>query len=228
MEIVLNDIKVEVTFKAIKNVHLSVHPPFGNVTLSSPEDISVDKIRTYLITKIPWIRKQQKKILSQERENPHDFITRESHFFLGKRYLLKITEAKRASVQIHHSTIELFSPANYSTEQKSKQLKNWYKRELETVLGKLLMKYLVKMNLTLDTFTIRKMKTKWGSCNAEKSLIHFNIELVKKPIECIEYIVVHELIHLLVRNHNQDFIILMDQYLPNWRNLKQQLNELPI
>lgn len=227
MEIVINDIKIEVTFKDIKNVHLSVHPPFGNVTLSSPTENSVEKINTYLITKIPWIRKQQKKILEQDRESSHDFITRESHYFLGKRYLLKVTEAVRPSIKIHHDVIELFSPKNYTAEQKEKQFYNWYKKELIGVLGKFTLLYCKKMDVRFDNYHIRKMKTKWGSCNADKSIINFNIELVKKPVECIEYIVVHEMVHLLVRNHNQDFIILMDKYLPNWRILKQRLNELP-
>ena len=227
MEIVINDIKIEVTFKDIKNVHLSVHPPFGNVTLSSPTENSVEKINTYLITKLPWIRKQQKKILEQDRESSHDFITRESHYFLGKRYLLKITEAVRPSIKIHHDIIELLSQKNYTAEQKEKQLYNWYKKELIGVLGKYTLMYCRKMNVTFDNYHIRKMKTKWGSCNADKSIINFNIELIKKPAECIEYIVVHEMVHLLVRNHNQDFVILMDKYLPNWRILKQRLNELP-
>jgi hypothetical protein len=227
MELVINDIAIEVTFKNIKNVHLSVHPPFGNVTLSSPTDNSVEKIKTYLITKLPWIRKQQKKILEQDRETSHDYITRESHYFLGKRYLLKITESVRPTVQLHHDIIELFSPKSYTAAQKEKQLYNWYKKELILVLGNFTLKYCKKMNVSFDNYHIRKMKTKWGSCNADKSIINFNIELIKKPAECIEYIVVHEMLHLLVRNHNQDFIILMDKYLPNWRSLKQKLNELP-
>ena len=227
MELVINDIKIEVTFKDIKNVHLSVHPPFGNVTLSSPTENSIEKINTYLITKIPWIRKQQKKILKQDRESSHDFITRESHYFLGKRYLLKVSESVRPSIKLHHDIIEMFSPKDYTGEHKEKQLYNWYKKELISVLGKYILIYCKKMNVTFDNFHIRKMKTKWGSCNAEKRTLHFNIELIKKPAECIEYIVVHEMVHLLVRNHNQDFVILMDKYLPNWRILKQRLNELP-
>lgn len=228
MEILINDIKIEVTFKDIKNVHLSVHPPFGNVTLSSPTENSVKKINTYLITKLPWIRKQQKKILEQDRESSRDFITRESHYFLGKRYLLKLSESVRPSVKLHHDVIELFSPKNYTTEQKEKQMYNWYKQQLIGVLGKYTLMYCRKMNVTFDSYHIRKMKTKWGSCNPDKSIINFNIELVKKPVECIEYIVVHEMLHLLVRNHNQDFIILMDKYLPNWRIQKKILNDLPI
>lgn len=223
----IGSLEVEVKFKPIKNLHLSVHPPNGRVTVSSPEFFDLEKIKVYLTTKLGWIKREQKKIAEQEREGEKLMVTRESHYFLGKRYLLKVTEAKKASVKVHHQVIELFSPAHYTGEQKQKQLNNWYRQELNTVLGKLLTYHLRIMNLTVDTFSIRKMKTKWGSCNDEKSTLNFNIELIKKPIECIEYIVVHELVHLIERNHNKNFIILMDRYLPNWRTQKKILNELP-
>ncbi len=224
----IGSLEVEVKFKPIKNLHLSVHPPYGKVTVSSPEYFDLDKVKVYLTTKIGWIKREQKKISEQDREGVKLMLTRESHYFLGKRYLLKITEAKRASVKIHHQIIELFSPTHYTLEQKVKQLENWYRKELTIVLGKLLFQHLSIMNLTIDNYSIRKMKTKWGSCNDKNSTLNFNIELIKKPVECIEYIVVHELVHLLERNHNKDFIILMDRYLPNWRTQKKILNELPI
>lgn len=224
----IGSLEVEVKFKTIKNLHLSVHPPDGKVTVSSPDFFDLEKIKVYLTTKLGWIKREQKKIAQQEREGEKLMVTRESHYFLGKRYLLKVTEAKRASVKVHHQVIELFSPAHYTSEQKQKQLDNWYRQELNTVLVKLLMHHLPIMNLTIDNFSVRKMKTKWGSCNAENSILNFNIELIKKPIECIEYIVVHELVHLKERNHNKNFIILMDRYLTNWRTQKKILNELPL
>lgn len=224
----IGSLEVEVKFKSIKNLHLSVHPPDGRVTVSSPEFFDLEKIKVYLTTKLGWIKREQKKIAEQEREGEKLMVTKESHYFLGKRYLLKVTEGKRASVKVHHQVIELFSPAHYTSEQKQKQLNNWYRQELNTVLGKLLTYHLRIMNLTVDTYNVRKMKTKWGSCNDKNSTLNFNIELIKKPIECIEYIVVHELVHLIERNHNKNFIILMDRYLPNWRTQKKILNELPI
>ena len=224
----IGSLEVEVKFKPIKNLHLSVHPPHGKVTVSSPEYFDLEKVRVYLTTKIGWIKREQKKIANQEREGEKLMITRESHYFLGKRYLLKVTEAKRPYIEIHHHVIELFSPAHYTTVQKQKQLDNWYRKELNTILGKLLMHHLPIMNLTVDTYSVRKMKTKWGSCNNENRTLNFNIELIKKPIECIDYIVVHELVHLVERNHNKNFIILMDRYLPNWRTQKKILNDLPI
>lgn len=224
----IGSLEVEVKFKPIKNLHLSVHPPNGRVTVSSPEFFDLEKIEVYLTTKLGWIKREQKKIAEQEREGEKLMVTRESHYFLGKRYLLKVTEAKKASVKVHHQVIELFSPAHYTGEQKQKQLNNWYRQQLNTVLAKLLTQHLRIMNLTIDNFSVRKMKTKWGSCNDRNNILNFNIELVKKPIECIEYIVVHELVHLMERNHNKNFIILMDRYFPNWRTQKKILNELPI
>ena len=224
----ISSLQVEVKFKPIKNLHLSVHPPDGRVTVSSPEFFDLEKIKVYLTTKLGWIKREQKKIADQVREGEKLMVTRESHYFLGKRYLLKVTEAKRASVKVHHQVIELFSPSHYTSEQKQKQLNNWYRQELNTVLGKLLTYHLRIMNLTVDTYSVRKMKTKWGSCNDKNSTLNFNIELIKKPIECIEYIVVHELVHLIERNHNKNFIILMDRYLPSWRTQKKILNELPL
>lgn len=224
----IGSLEVEVKFKPIKNLHLSVHPPHGKVTISSPDFFDLEKVKVYLTTKIGWIKREQKKIASQDREGEKLMITRESHYFLGKRYLLKVTEAKRAYVEIHHQVIELFSPSHYTTEQKQKQLDNWYRKELNTVLEKLLMHHLPVMNLMVNNYSVRKMKTKWGSCNDQNRTLNFNIELIKKPIECIDYIVVHELVHLLERNHNKNFVILMNKYLPNWRIQKKILNELPL
>lgn len=226
--ITVGPVEIEVRFKAIKNLHLSVHPPDGRVTVSSPEMYDLEKVKIYLATKLSWIKREQKKLRQQEREGEKLFITRESHQFLGKRYLLRIVESRRPKLVRKHSELELHAVANATTEQKRKTLYNWYKKELEKVISKYLSKYLKIMNLQLDSFGIRKMKTKWGSCVTEDKKIWFNIELAKKPEACIEYIVVHELVHLIERHHNKNFIILMDKYLVNWRVQKKVLNELPV
>lgn len=220
--------EVEVKFKPIKNLHLSVHPPFGKVTVSSPEFFDLEKVRVYLTTKIGWIKQEQKKIKSQEREGEKLFITRESHQFLGKRYLLKIRESEKSKIVLKHTTIDLYSKQNATIDAKKKILYNWYRKELKLQLSSLCQQYASIMNLNSPEFGIRTMKTKWGSCTTENKKLWFNIELAKKPIDCIEYIVVHEMVHLLERNHNKNFIILMDKYLPNWRTQKKILNELPI
>lgn len=224
----IGSVKIKVTFKEIKNLHLSVHPPFGEVTISSPTFYDLEKVKIYAATKLSWIKREQAKIKSQEREEPKLMITQESHQFLGKRYLLKVNQANKPKIILKHNNLEIYALPNATLEQKKKTLFNWYKKELEVVISKLIMAYAKEMNISNINFGIRQMKTKWGSCNIEKRMLWFNIELAKKPIECIEYIVVHEMVHLLERNHNKNFIILMDRYFPNWRIHKKILNELPL
>ena len=226
--ITIGSVEVEVRFKPIKNLHLSVHPPYGKVTVSSPEFFDLEKVRVYLITKMSWIKREQKKIASQEREGEKLFITRESHQFLGKRYLLELKESNRNKVILKHSSIELYTQQDASVSEKRKVLYTWYRKELRSQISILVEKYATLMNLPNPQFGIRIMKTKWGSCTPEHQKLWFNIELAKKPIECIEYIVVHELVHLVERNHNKNFVILMDRYLPSWRTQKRILNALPL
>ena len=224
----IGSLEIEVTFKPIKNLHLSVHPPVGRVTIASPDFYDLEKVKIYAATKLGWIKREQAKIKSQEREEPKLMITRESHQFLGKRYLLKVINATRPKLVLKHNTIELYALPQATFAQKQKTLYNWYKSELETTVGKLIVSYANQMKLTAVNFGVRKMKTKWGSCSIEKRMLWFNIELAKKPMDCIEYIVVHELVHLLERNHNKNFIILMDKFLPSWRVQKKILNDLPL
>jgi predicted metal-dependent hydrolase len=224
----IGSLEVDVTFKPIKNLHLSVHPPYGKVTVSSPDFFDLEKVRVYLTTKIGWIKREQKKIASQAREGGKLFITRESHQFLGKRYLLEVKESNRNKVILKHSSIELSAKDVVDQSFKKKILYRWYRKELKVQLDILIEKYASMMNLNVPGYGIREMKTKWGSCTTEHKKLWFNIELAKKPLVCIEYIVVHEMVHLYERNHNKNFIILMDRYLPNWRIQKRILNELPI
>ncbi|WP_316849073.1 M48 family metallopeptidase [Pedobacter agri] len=224
----IGSVEIEVTFKAIKNLHLSVHPPAGRVTIASPNFYNLEKVKIYAATKLGWIKREQAKLRNQEREEPKLMVTKESHQFLGERKLLKVIEASRSKIVLKHNTIELYALTNATLEQKQKTLYNWYKKELESKIVNLIFRYANEMKLRNVHFGIRKMKTKWGSCNIENRMLWFNIELAKKPIDCIEYIVVHELVHLLERNHNKNFIILMDRFLPGWRVQKKVLNELPI
>lgn len=224
-----NDIEVELTFKPIKNIHLSVHPPLGRVTLSAPEDIEKEQLRVYVATKLGWIRIEQNKIASQKREPEYLYITNESHYLFGKRYLLKITEsAGTLKIIKHHSKIEMIVPEGSTLNYKRDKLYQWYRKELRVVIQQMIDKHGEIMNVSPEKFGIRKVRTKWGSCNNSAKSLWFNIELAKKPKECIEYIVIHELVHLLERHHNKNFIMLMNKYLPNWQLRKRQLNELPI
>lgn len=223
----IGEVEIDVTFKEIKNLHLSVHPPHGHVTIASPNFYDLEKVKVYAATKLGWIKKEQRKFLAQEREPKRDFVNQESHYFLGTRYLLKIEEAKRNSVILKGKKL-LIQSTNLDKVHLEKLLYAFYRKELRKMLNQMLEKHIQIMNLKLPPFKIRFMKTKWGSCAVDNGRIWFNIELAKKPLECIEYVVVHELVHLLERHHNKRFILLMDQYYPSWRTQKKLLNELPL
>lgn len=224
-----NDIEVELSYKNIKNVHLRVHPPLGRVTLSAPENMDKEHLRVFVSTKLGWIRREKKKIITQKREPEYLYVTNESHYFLGKRYLLKITEStKQSKVILHHSKIEIIVPKASDAAFIKNKLYQWYRKQLRLLLAEKIAFYKKEMNVFPQSFGIRKVKTKWGSCNDTTKALWFNIELAKKPKECIEYIVVHELVHLKERRHNKNFILLMNKYMPNWQLRKKELNALPI
>lgn len=228
-QINLGDITIEVTQKNIKNVHLSVYPPLGQVKIAAPERMELDTIRIYAISKLNWIRKQQAKILSQKREAPREYITRESHYYLGKRYLLYVIYHKAPPiVKLKHDKIELYVRPETSTEKRKEIIEEWYRSQLKKLVHKQVTKWESIMGVQTDDFGIKKMKTKWGTCNIEAKRIWINLELAKKPLQCIEYIIVHELTHLLERNHNSRFVAIMNNYLPNWREIKVELNKLPV
>ena len=230
MEIIkLGDINIEVTLKAIKNVHLSVYPPYGKVKVAAPSRMSIENIKIYTISKLGWIKEQQKKFKSQIRESKREYLTKESHYYLGKRYMLKITEINSApSVILKHKTIELYIRPQTSKLKMHLVLEDWYRSELKLIVQELITKWEKRMGVKSESFGIRKMKTKWGSCNTDAKSVLLNLELAKKPYQCIEYIVVHELVHLLERRHNDRFITLMNRFLPEWKQLKNDLNRLPI
>lgn len=228
-QIRLGEITVDVVRKDIKNIHLSVYPPTGRVRISAPSRIKLDTIRLYAVSKLQWIRKQQKKLTSQDRETPRDYISRESHYFMGKRYLLKITETDaKQTVVLRHREIELIVKKNADLKQKQKLLEDWYRNRLRHIAGSYIAFWEKQMNLKVAEFGIKKMRTKWGSCNREARRIWLNLELAKKPKECLEYIVVHEMVHVIERNHGTRFVALMDQFLPQWRQYKDDLNRLPV
>lgn len=228
-QIKLGEITVDVVRKDIKNIHLSVYPPTGRVRISAPSRIKLETIRVYAVSKLGWIKKQQEKLRSQERETPRDYITRESHYFMGKRYLLKITETDATkTVVLRHREIELVVKKGADLKQKQKLLEDWYRKRLRQSAGKYIAFWEKQMNLKVAEFGIKRMRTKWGSCNRGAKRIWLNLELAKKPKECLEYIVVHEMVHVLERNHGTRFVAIMDQFLPQWRQYKDELNRLPV
>ena len=228
-QIILGDISIDVVQKEIKNVHLSVYPPSGRVRISAPLRMDMDTIRVFAISKLGWIKKQQIKLCEQERETPREYINRESHYYLGKRYLLKVIEHKASpKVVLKHNTIELYVRENTSLDKRRAVLENWYRQRLKEIVPDYLVKWEKIMKVKVEEFGIKKMKTRWGTCNQEAGRIWLNLELAKKPTPCIEYVIVHEMVHLLENKHNETFIAYMDKFLPKWRFYKEELNKRPL
>jgi len=191
--------------------------------------MSLDAIRAYVITKLKWIKKQQEKLCAQEREATREFIDKESHYFNGKSYLLKVVELDAPpKIRLHHSQIELQVRPGSNKETKQEVLEAWYRQQLKQKISALISVWEKKIDVSVSSFIVRKMKTKWGSCSPHNGTIRINLELAKKPAECLEYIVVHELVHLLEPSHNNRFVLLMDRYLPKWRFYRDELNQLPV
>jgi predicted metal-dependent hydrolase len=225
----IGEISVDVTFKDIKNVHLSVSPPAGRVRISAPERMSLDAIRVFAISKLDWIKRQQQKLRAQARESPREYLERESHYLWGKRLLLKIIEGDwAASIEAKGNRLHVHVRRGDTEERKRTILAAWYRGKLRDEAPRLIARWSPLIGVTVERLYVQQMKTKWGSCNARSRSIRLNTELAKKPKECLEYIVVHEMAHLLEPTHNARFIALMDRLLPNWRFHRDQLNQLPV
>jgi predicted metal-dependent hydrolase len=226
---ILGEIKIELVKKSIRNVHLSVLPPHGDVRIAAPLHFSEETIRLYAISKLPWIRKQQKKIRSQERESKREFINKETHYFQGRKYLLRIFEIdKPAKVVLNKKFIDLYVRPGTTTQQRQRILNQWYRNEMKELIPVYLKKWEKVVPVKVHDFGIKRMKTKWGTCNIEARRIWINLELAKKPLQCLEYIVVHEMVHLLERRHNDRFMRYLNKLMPQWRDYKDELNRLPI
>ncbi len=225
----LGNMTVDVEQKDIKNIHLSVYPPTGRIRIAAPLRFDLETIRMFAISKLGWIKKQQERLRKQTRETPREYKTRESHYYLGKRFLIQVikTESK-PSVSIKHDKIILQVKPDSNTEQKQLILQEWYREQLKELVPKYIAKWEETMQVKVADFGIKKMKTKWGTCNIEKKRIWINLELAKKPLLCLEYIVVHEMVHLLERNHNERFIAYMNKFLPQWKHYREELNRLPL
>jgi hypothetical protein len=225
----LGGIPVEVVFKNIKNVHLSVYPPTGSVRISAPARMTLDTIRVFAISKLGWIKQQQRKLREQEREPPREYLNRESHYLWGKRYLLRVVEGDHApSVEVLHSRLVLRVHPRTTEEKKQEIVAQWYRDQMKAAVPVVIARWTQVMGVAVERFYVQQMKTKWGSCNHRAGTIRLNTELAKKPKECLEYVVVHEMAHLLEPTHNARFISLMDVYMPNWRLRRDQLNRLPV
>jgi predicted metal-dependent hydrolase len=229
MRLTLGDISVQVTRKDIKNVHLSVYPPEGAVRVSAPVNMSDEAIRLFVIAQLGWIKRQRKKLQGQEREAPREYIERESHYLWGRRYLLELRELDAPpDLRISGNRMILSARPGTPQERLAEITEAWYRSQLRESLEPLLEAWLPRIGARVERLFVQHMKTKWGSCNPLRGHIRLNTELAKKPRECLEYIVVHELVHFLEPGHDERFVALMDRYLPQWRNCRAVLNRLPI
>ena len=225
----VSGISVEVVRKAIKNLHIGVYPPEGRVRVAAPSRMTLDAIRLAVVERLSWIRKHQAKFAGQARQSPREYVTGESHFFLGKRYRLNIQiHDGRPRVELRHGSIEMHVSPDSSIEYREALLYHWYRKQMKEQLPELLEKWQQCIGVRIDEYGIKRMKTKWGTCNIRARRIWLNLELIKKPVQCLEYIIVHELVHLLERLHNDRFKGFMDQYLPLWRQYKDELNKAPL
>ncbi len=225
----LGDISIQVTQKDIKNVHLCVHPPDGRVTLSTPTNTRPEVARAYAISKLGWIRQQQEKLCKQARETPRAFIERESHYLWGRRYLMSVVERDaKPQVELDHRRITLCVRPGCSPAKRAMVIHAWHKALLHAWIPTLITKWEPKLGVEVTAYFLQRMKTKWGSCRRDTGHIRLNTELVKKPKDLVEYVVVHEMLHLIEPRHSDRFISILTDHYPTWREARAELNELPL
>jgi predicted metal-dependent hydrolase len=225
----IGEIGILVVRKAIKNVHLSVYPPDGRVTLAAPSATRLDVARAYAISRLAWIRQQQEKLRSQARETPRQFIERESHLLWGRRHLLSVEYRNvKPFVSLDHRRIKLTVRPGSDAAKRAKVIHDWHKELLHNVVPTLIKKWESRLDVSVTGYFLQRMKTKWGSCNYGAGHIRLNTELVKKPKDLLEYVVVHEMAHLLEPTHNDRFIAILQDHYPAWREARAELNELPL
>lgn len=224
------NIEIDVVRKDIKNMHLAVYPPNGNIRLAVPNKTDEEVLRLFAISKLGWIKKNVRKFKEQARETERDYVSGESHYFQGRRYMLEVIEHDGFNTcEIKGNSKLLLKVKKGSTrDDKSRVLKEWYRRQLKEQIPGLLEKWQNVIDVETHDWGIKQMKTKWGACNVEAKRVWLNLELAKKPQMCLEYILVHELVHLHERNHNDRFIALMDKFMPKWRLYRDELNSLPV
>ena len=227
----LGDIAIEVTRKDVKNVHLSVHPPDGRVTLVAPTSTRLEVARAFAIAKLPWIQDQRQHLREQARETPRRLVGRESHYVWGRRYLLTIVALEsrgKARVWLDHKRMFLAVRPDAGLGARAQVVHGWHKRLLHAAVPPLIARWERKLGVKVDAYFLQRMKTKWGSCNHGRRHIRLNTELVKKPKDLLEYVIVHEMAHLLSPRHDEAFFAILDRHYPSWREARGELNALPL
>ncbi len=221
--------EADVVFKDIRNVHLTVLPPKGRVRISAPRHMALDTVRVFALSKLAWIKAQREKMVAQEREEEREFLERESHYVWGRRYLLKLVESNSVPfVELRHRTLVLSVRPEAGTDVKDALLSRWYRDQVRLRAMDLVSRWSLTLGLDAPRLHVQHMKTKWGSCSPTRRSIRLNTELAKKPPGCLEYIVVHELVHMLEPTHNDHFKALMRAFMPEWEDRRRELNLLPV
>jgi len=229
-ELKINNLSIDLIRKNIKNMHLAVYPPTGRIRLAVPLETPHETARLFAISKISWIKRHQRNFVAQDRQSPRQFKERESHYFMGKRYLLRIIEQEAPPKVVFKTKtyIDLYIRPNSNIDQRQIIINEWYRAELKKMIQPIIDKWEKQIGVSVTDWNVKQMKTKWGTCNIEKKRIWINLELAKKPLHCLEYIIVHEMIHLIERHHNERFLSLMEKYMPKWKFYKDELNRLPV
>jgi predicted metal-dependent hydrolase len=226
--IALGTIQADVVFKDIRNVHLTVLPPKGRVRISAPRHMSLDTVRVFALSKLAWIKSQREKMGLQEREPSREYLERESHYVWGRRYLLKLEADDVPRIALRHRTLVLVHRAGAELPDRQSVLSRWYRDQVRERAGVLAIEWSGRLGLKVPRIHVQHMKTKWGSCSPGRCSIRLNTELAKKPPGCLEYILVHELLHLLEPTHNERFKALMRTFMPDWEERRRELNRLPV
>jgi predicted metal-dependent hydrolase len=228
--ITVNGMRVEIVRKDIKNLHLGVYPPNGRVRVAAPLRVSDDAVRLAVIGKLAWVKRQRAQFEAQPRQSEREMVSGESHFFLGRRYRLRVIPHEGpAKVAVRgKSVVELRVRPETDALQRERVLHRWYRQHLKDLIEPLLDKWQRRLGVQVSECRIKKMKTKWGTCNIDARRIWLNLELAKKPVQCTEYVLVHELVHLLERHHSDRFVGIMNQSLPRWRVIREELNAAPL
>jgi hypothetical protein len=226
----VRNLEIHTVKKDIKNIHLGVYPPNGRIRVAAPIKTTDETIKLLVISKMPWIKKQQAKFDRQERQTKREYVSGESHFFMGNRYLLNVVHTNSApKIEIKRKTrIDMYINPQATLKKREELMDSFYRSELKKQIPILIRKWEKKTGVHVKEFRIRKMKTKWGTCNPKCQRVWFNLELAKKPLRCIEYVLVHEMTHLIEKNHTEGFKYLMKSFMKQWDQYKEELNNSPL
>lgn len=228
--VTIGEMSIEIIRKSnLKNLYVRINPPDGTVVVSAPMGITEDSIKQFVLRKMPEITQVREKMIAQERQSKREYVSGESCYLWGKAYMLQVVfEGSRYKIERTPNKIIMKAPVGATEENREKTMTEWYRSELKRVLPLILIRLEEKIGVEISACNIKNMRTRWGSCNVDKKRILINLQLVKKPIECLEYVLTHELVHLVEKNHTKRFHSLVEQYYPNWRDAKRLLSEMPL